>query len=149
MNKSEYLEKALESIHLSDYPDVEKFTMGELMKLMIKDDKTKTSYTDDVTESFIKALHNEAVTDNRNLRKLLSLPIKKEELRYMERGIDFYIPHQVQSYHIAEWYTESNSASLEITLTNGNSFRILGDYFSHMQKPSFEKDMIADTLTEQ
>ncbi len=146
MSKSEYLEKALKAIHLSNYPDVEKFTMGELMKLMIKENKTKTSYADDITENFIKVLHNEAVTDNRNLRKLLSLPIKKEELRYMEKGINFYIPHQVESYCIAEWYTESNSASLEITLVNGSSFRILGDYFSHMQKPSFEKDMISDSL---
>ncbi|WP_438361359.1 hypothetical protein, partial [Helicobacter japonicus] len=48
----------------------------------VKDDKAETSYTDDITENFIKALHNDAVTDNRNLRKLLSLPIKKEELRY-------------------------------------------------------------------
>ena len=54
---------------------------------------------------------------------------------------DSFISFDVSNYQIIAWYTPSMTASLLITLNNGENVRILSDYFSHMQKESFESDI--------
>lgn len=141
MNKSEYILKVADKISISNYSAVEKYTMNKILEMSIKNDKEKFEYTnEDITEDYLVLLYHDATTNSENLRRLLGLPITKE-LRYMKRTATGFIPYQVANYRIVTWYTDSNAASLEITLANGNTVRILGDYFSHMQKPSFEKDI--------
>lgn len=141
MNKSEYILKVADKISISNYSAVEKYTMNKILEMSIKNDKEKFEYTnEDITEDYLVLLYHDATTNSENLRRLLGLPITKE-LRYMKRTTTGFIPYQVANYRIVTWYTDSNAASLEITLANGNTVRILGDYFSHMQKPSFEKDI--------
>lgn len=141
MTKDEYISKAQITIKSSNYPNIDKYTMIMILKMLVNNDKKKTNYSEtDFTEEFLKSLHSEVLSDNKNLRKLLDLPITKE-LRYMKKEKNYFIPYKVISYQLVDWYTDSNSASLEITLENGQTKRILGDYFSHMQKLSFEKDI--------
>ncbi len=145
MNKAEYLEKTVDMISSYDCTELEKVTMNRILELVTKNNKNMDITNNDSIEAFVEAIHNDATTDSKNLRRLLGLPITKE-LVYMERDASGFTPYRVVSYQVVEWYNESN-ASLEVALANGNSFRILGDYFSHMQKPSFEKDMVADSLS--
>lgn len=141
MNKSDYILKATDKISLSSYSTVEKYTMNKILEMATKNSKTKFDYTnDDLSEDYLASLYNDATTDSENLRRLLNLPITKE-LRYMKKTTAGFIPFKITNYRIVKWYTDSSAASLEITLTNGSAVRILGDYFSHMQKPSFEKDI--------
>ncbi len=142
MNKSEYITKVADKISISDYSEIEKYTMNKILEMTVKNNKKKSEYTnEDLAEDCILSLYHDATTNSENLRRLLGFPITKE-LRYMKRTTtgDF-IPFQVENYRIVKWYTDSNAASLEVALTNGSTVRILGDYFSHMQKPSFEKDI--------
>lgn len=141
MNKSEYISEVADKISISNYSAIEKHTMNKILEMSIKNDKEKFEYTnEDITEDYLVLLYHDATTNSENLRRLLGLPITKE-LRYMKRTTTGFISYQVANYRIVTWYIDSNAASLEVTLANGSTVRILGDYFSHMQKPSFEKDI--------
>lgn len=146
-NKSEYILKVVEQISISDHSAIEKYTMNKILEMTVKNNEEQFEYTNDnFTADHVASLYNDATTDSENLRRLLGLPITKE-LRYMKKTTTGFIPFEIANYQIVKWYTDSNAASLEITLANGCVIRILGDYFSHMQKPSFEKDMDTDLLS--
>lgn len=143
MTKAEYISMAADAISSSSYPDVEKYTMTMILKMLVKNDKRKTDYTEnDFNNTLLESLHFDSVNDCKNLRKLLGLPITKE-LRYMKRDRNSFIPFTLKAYEIIGWYTDSNSASLKLTFENGEThpLPVLSDYFSHMQKASFEKDI--------
>lgn len=143
MTKAEYISMSTDIISSSAYPDVEKYTMTMMLEMLVKNNKKKTIYTEnDFSNSFLESLHSDSVNDCNNLRKLLNLPITKE-LRYMKKVENRFIPYNLKTYEIVRWYTESNSASLKLTFENGEThpLPILSDYFSHMQKSSFEKDI--------
>ncbi len=124
-------------ISSSIYSDVEKHTM----QMLLAKDKEIINYLETETdEKRLQTLHQKATTDNKDLRKLLHLPITKE-LRYMQKDGSYFSPCKVISFQIVAWYKESNSPSLEITLETNQTIRILCEYFSHMQKPSFERDI--------
>lgn len=147
MNKSEYISGVADKISTSNYSATEKYTMNKILEMSVQNDKEKFEYTnEDITEDYLASLYHDATTNSENLRRLLGLPITKE-LRYMKKTATGFIPFEIANYQIVKWYTDSNAASLEITLANGCVIRILGDYFSHMQKPSFEKDMDTDLLS--
>lgn len=78
--------------------------------------------------------------EEKKLRKELGLPIRKP-LRYMKKVSVGYKAIAVSEIHVMERYKPSNTASLEITLENGEKIRILAPFFSSMQKKSFEEDM--------
>ncbi|MCI8483460.1 MAG: hypothetical protein HFH41_03860 [Lachnospiraceae bacterium] len=141
MTKDEYILMVTNSISSLKYSHVEKYTMTMILKMLVKTDKKNTTYSEsDFNDSFLESLHTDSVNDSKNLRKLLSLPITKE-LRYMKKENNSFSSYKIKSYQIVDWYTESDSASLKLTLENEQSIRILSDYFSHMQKASFEKDI--------
>ena len=133
LTKEELIAKVSHMIDASNYSDTEKYTMKLLLSKV-------TTPKDSPIEEFLKSLHSESTSANKNLRKLLDLPTTKT-LHYMKKIDHVFRPQTVISYQIVEWYKESNSASLNITLENNQTVRILGDYFSHMQKPNFEKDI--------
>ena len=82
--------------------------------------------------------------ENKDLRRKLGLPVTKK-LRYMKRKVSGRIlgwePIEVIDFKIVDTYMPSGTNSLEVTLVDGSSVRILAPFFAHMQKPSFEKDM--------
>ena len=107
----------------------------------MKDEKREAIFQEcGLNKNYFEELHTLSICDNKYLRKLLDLPVTKE-LRYMEKEKNTFVPYKIKNYEIVDWYTESNSASLKITLESGNTIRILGDYFAHMQKPNFESDI--------
>ena len=74
-------------------------------------------------------------------RKALNLPVTKE-LRYMrEKSVGQFAEYRVTEYEIVAVYMPSETPSLLLTLETGEQVRILSDYFSMMQKPSFERDV--------
>ena len=143
MTKAEYISMAANTISSSPYPDAEKCTMTMLLKMLVKNDKKKTDYTeDDFNDALLESLHFDSANYCKNLRKLLGLPITKG-LRYMKRDGNGFTPYKIKAYEIINWYADSGSASLKLTYENGENhpLPILSDYFSHMQKASFEKDI--------
>ncbi len=78
--------------------------------------------------------------DTKELRKELGLPIYKP-LRYMKKVNAEWQEIAVKSYEVVDIYMPSGTHSLAVTLLNGDKIRIIQDYFSEMQKPSFVEDM--------
>lgn len=141
MIKKDFFNYVFETIDSSAYPDIEKQTMKQLAKQFYTEDKNKTTFNkSDFNLDMLPILHDNATQDCRDLRKLLKLPITKE-LRFMQHQRDSFIPFDVSNYQIVTWYTPSMTPSLLITLKNGNEINVLSDYFSHMQKESFESDI--------
>ena len=86
-------------------------------------------------------------SEERLLRKSLDLPVTKP-LRYMQRVLGGYDEIAVVAYEIVETTPISGTPTLLVTLETGNQIRVFGPYFSEMQKPSFERDMVAATEEE-
>ncbi len=78
--------------------------------------------------------------DTKELRDELRLPITKA-LRYMIRNNDYYEEFAVIGYEVVDRYNPSNTASLIVSLDNGEKKRVLAPFFAHMQKNSFIDDM--------
>ncbi len=82
--------------------------------------------------------------DSRELRIQLKLPITKELVYYYSKGYSekgkVWAIYKVTGYKIVYNYL-SGSKTLLILLDNGQGVYIHSDYFAHMQKPSFVKDM--------
>ncbi|MGN0482810.1 MAG: hypothetical protein ACI4HI_04565 [Lachnospiraceae bacterium] len=141
MIKEDFLNYVFHFVDSSTYTDIEKQTIKQLAKQQYTEDKKKTTFDEsDFNLDTLQNFHDNATQDCRNLRKLLKLPITKK-LRFMQCQKDSFISFDVSNYQIIAWYTPSMTASLLITLNNGENVRILSDYFSHMQKESFESDI--------
>lgn len=73
-------------------------------------------------------------------RKELNLPVTKP-LRYMKRFCGSYEEIPVRSYETIKVLPESNTHILSVELESGEVIKIMADFFSEMQKPSFVEDM--------
>lgn len=84
--------------------------------------------------------------EEKERRRQFGLPITKQ-LRYMslitygeykEVGVDNY------NYKVVKTLKPSETHIFEINLVTGEKITIMQDFFIHMQKPSFEEDMLRE-----
>ena len=47
MNKSEYITKVADKISISDYSEIEKYTMNKILEMTVKNNKKKSEYTNE------------------------------------------------------------------------------------------------------
>ena len=78
--------------------------------------------------------------DSKELRKKLELPITKDIVYWRKDGRK-WTEHKVVSYKIVDVYEPSGSCSIVVILDSGEEVRILQDYLSDMQKPTFVSDV--------
>ena len=77
----------------------------------------------------------------KTFRKFIGLPITKQ-LIYFPDAKSENSKVEVLEYRLLEYYTASDPwAKIEILTEEGKKVKIHSDYFVHMQKPSFIKDM--------
>lgn len=84
--------------------------------------------------AFVSSLSDE---ENKELRRLLGLPINAKSFKYIKRDGDDFKEIIVKDFQIVEKLEPSGSYILEIILENEDHVKIHADYFSEMQKPSF------------
>ena len=75
--------------------------------------------------------------DTKELRKEIGLPVTKDLIYWERQEYDKWKQCDVIDYEIVDTYMPSGVKSIRVTLTDGRKIRILSEYLSDMQKPSF------------
>ena len=96
-------------------------------------------------DKWFSASKPEKDSEDKNLRKLLGLPLTKALIHYPNAYPcmrNQYTKENIKRYRICDVYEVSDFwATVEIETESGKILRIHSDFLAHMQKPMFVKDM--------